>query len=849
MKKALFILLLASKVFSQSFTFVGVIGDSLDNKPIEFANIYVPKLNIGTVSDSSGNFSLAFSQKGNFLVKFSHLGYLDITKEIEIPPKKKISVKLIPKEILLEQTTVIASLPKFRKTPVANYEIEENQIENLIGNRDAGFILENSPSIFVSSLGGGMGDYKISIRGFNHTNIAVMLNGVPVNNPENGEIYWSNWAGIGDVLERINVQRGLGSNPFSVSTVGGSVNFLTKGIYSIENFAKLSIELGSENFQKKTFSFSQTLSNKNLSLTGFLSKKNWNGFADQTWVDEISYYLAIGGIYGNHSLELQAIGSSQEHGQRLTMLTIDEWKARGKNFNSDWGYLNGKPLNLRDNVFHKPTFNLNHNWQIDENWILSNIMYYSYGDGGGTVPPWVNFNRTENGLIDFNGEWIKNSNNINTNFDPKLNFTENALRFTVHRHNWYGLISNIRFKKDNMEISSGLDARYYTAQNYREVSNLLGGDYTIGSSNVNWDVKKLLFKGDKVDYDADSYVRQFGGFVQDEIQLNNILLYANISVSSTGYKRLDYFNYLSNDSQRETNWFDIFGYTIKSGTNYNLDNVNNLFFNIGYFSKAPLAENVYDYTNHKYENVKNEKIFNVEMGYGLKTSEIKFNSNIYYTLWKDKALSETISDINTNQFYFFNLSGASSRHIGIELSTTWRMNSSLKFEGMISNAVNKWTDNVFAVVAPESDPTQKSIVSSYVKNVYVGGSPMTTALFSAEYENNIFKNLSLRINPIVKFYGNHFADFNPNLRSFKSDEGVNSWKLPNYFIADLHISAILNLNTHFIEKLILHFDSFNIFNNKDYIIDALDGTAHNSKSALVWYGRERWWNFSLSFKL
>lgn len=98
------------------------------------------------------------------------------------------------------------------------------------------------------------------------------------------------------------------------------------------------------------------------------------------------------------------------------MLSIDEWKARGKNFNSDWGYLNGKPLNLRDNVFHKPTFNLNHNWQIDENWILSNIVYYSYGDGGGTVPPWVNFNRTENGLIDFNGEWIKNTNNIKFKF-------------------------------------------------------------------------------------------------------------------------------------------------------------------------------------------------------------------------------------------------------------------------------------------------------------------------------------------------------------------------------------------------------------------------------------------------
>ena len=37
-----------------------------------------------------------------------------------------------------------------------------------------------------------------------------MINGVPVNDMENGRVYWSNWAGLSDVTSSMQVQRGLG---------------------------------------------------------------------------------------------------------------------------------------------------------------------------------------------------------------------------------------------------------------------------------------------------------------------------------------------------------------------------------------------------------------------------------------------------------------------------------------------------------------------------------------------------------------------------------------------------------------------------------------------------------------
>ena len=60
--------------------------------------------------------------------------------------------------------------------------------------------------------GGGYGDGRINLRGFNSENVAVLINGIPVNDMENGRVYWSNWAGLGDVTSSMQVQRGLGAS-------------------------------------------------------------------------------------------------------------------------------------------------------------------------------------------------------------------------------------------------------------------------------------------------------------------------------------------------------------------------------------------------------------------------------------------------------------------------------------------------------------------------------------------------------------------------------------------------------------------------------------------------------------
>ena len=82
--------------------------------------------------------------------------------------------------------TGVADIAKDRKTPVAVSTIKEAQIIDKLGNQEFPEILNSTPSVYATKGGGGFGDSKLNIRGFAQENIAVMINGVPVNDMENG---------------------------------------------------------------------------------------------------------------------------------------------------------------------------------------------------------------------------------------------------------------------------------------------------------------------------------------------------------------------------------------------------------------------------------------------------------------------------------------------------------------------------------------------------------------------------------------------------------------------------------------------------------------------------------------
>lgn len=169
----------------------------------------------------------------------------------------------VKREADIEQVVIagVADIAKDRKTPVAVSTIKEAQIIEKLGNQEFPEILNTTPSVYATKGGGGFGDSKLNIRGFAQENIAVMINGVPVNDMENGSVYWSNWAGLSDVTSAMQVQRGLGSSKLAIASVGGTVNIITRAADRKES-GKVSVGVGNDGYYKTLFSYNTGKSQK-----------------------------------------------------------------------------------------------------------------------------------------------------------------------------------------------------------------------------------------------------------------------------------------------------------------------------------------------------------------------------------------------------------------------------------------------------------------------------------------------------------------------------------------------------------------------------------------------------------
>ena len=156
-------------------------------------------------------------------------------------------------------------------------------------------VLNTTPSVYATMQGGGSGDARINIRGFDQRNTAVMINGVPVNDMENGWVYWSNWDGLGDAASSIQVQRGLAAVNLATPSIGGTLNVITDPTANTPGLGYKQ-EFGSRGFLKETL----TLSTGNVgrfAFTGNLVRKQGDGFfstngALATWTDAWAYYGA-----------------------------------------------------------------------------------------------------------------------------------------------------------------------------------------------------------------------------------------------------------------------------------------------------------------------------------------------------------------------------------------------------------------------------------------------------------------------------------------------------------------------------------------------------------------------------
>lgn len=490
----------------------------------------------------------------------------------------------------------VVDVAKDRKTPVAVSTIKAAEIQEKLGSQEFPEILKNTPSVYVTKSGGGFGDSRINIRGFDQKNVAVMINGVPVNDMESGAVYWSNWAGLSDVTSAMQVQRGLGASKLAIASVGGTINVLTK-TSDMKEGGSVSTAVGTAGYLKTQASYNTGVMKNGFSASVLMSATQGRGYVDGTNFEGQNYFIAFGyKPNAKHDIQFTFTGAPQWHNQRSAPISIATYIKYGVNgepntkYNSDWGTLNGEQFNMRRNFYHKPIGSINWDWKINETTKLSTVVYGSWGRGGGSNGTggirgsnYLNaIFRTPAGLVDFDKIYAYNSgktvnlNGVNvtrttngTSGQFQNSFSSGSTSTSVagisrissfNSHDWYGGIVNLNKKvSKNLTLDLGIDARTYLGLHYQDVNSFLGGTSFIDSSNKNLAINQVITEtysvspslnpfasgtvNQKIGYDNDGDVNWLGAFTQLEYSKENFTAFVQAAVSQQGFKRVDRFLY------------------------------------------------------------------------------------------------------------------------------------------------------------------------------------------------------------------------------------------------------------------------------------------------------------------
>ena len=338
-------------------TVTGIVKDPAANESLIGASVLVQGQTAGTVTNLDGRFFLDL-EAGSYVLEISYVGFITQKVNVDIRNGQTTDLEEINLDVNavgLQEVRVVSSMAIARQTPVAVSAVKPKQIMEKLGNQEYPEILKSTPGIYATKQGGAFGDSRVNLRGFDQRNTAVMINGVPVNDMENGWVYWSNWAGLPDVTQYMQVQRGLGAAKIAVPSVGGTINIMTKTTDAIRG-GNIYYGLGNDNYRKIGFTFSTGLSETGWASTISLASTTGDGYVDGTQFESYSYFVNLSKrINDKHSMAFSLFGAPQWHGQRSTDLTMEEFNdsPRGIKYNLDWGYKDGEVEYVRKNYYHK----------------------------------------------------------------------------------------------------------------------------------------------------------------------------------------------------------------------------------------------------------------------------------------------------------------------------------------------------------------------------------------------------------------------------------------------------------------------------------------------------------------
>ncbi|MDD5766421.1 MAG: TonB-dependent receptor [Candidatus Marinimicrobia bacterium] len=646
--------------------------------PIAHANVFISETGEGTISGSDGRFRLSVKQLPCEL-RVCHIAFEP--KVVYVKNLNLGEIFLIPAVLTGEEVLATVSRAVPGKTPVAFTMLEKSDIDNAYFQQDVPMVLNDLPGVFsYSDAGNGIGYSYLKIRGFQQDRIGVMVNGIPMNDPESHAVYWVDH---GDVLSStgdIQVQRGVGNSLYGTSVFGGTVNLATNYLALDTG---LVAETGYGNYTQKGLHLPSTKASlsycgrpwkdQNFIVYSRISRLQSAGYRDGSGAEQTSIHAGIEKNGKDRMTRIEAMSGDEttafswEGVAPVYGFDLDNGKDRRYNFYADPDY-NGGFDNLNQDVFRQTLLSFQHSRKIGDN-LINLTAYRIFGKGyyqqfKGDVDA-EEYNLTEQTIAD--------SESID------------LLRRKWLENGYWGIISHLNHRFAFGELTVGGDIRFYNSEHYGKVAEIYS--------------PSLLSLGNRNYYSDESQKISGALYAHALVDLaKNLTLMVDLRYLGHRY----FFN-------QDTLGAFVNGYEYglsynfidpHLGLNWKIGKGGNAFINYSTAHREPGDGDFYDhddpddypkvkFSSKRFDSplLKTEFLTDFELGTAFSSDKWSAQINLYRMDFRNELIPVEYRYTDADEVYHANAD--QTIHQGVEATVSSQINSWLKIDGNLTYADNR----------------------------------------------------------------------------------------------------------------------------------------------------------------
>ncbi len=721
--------------------------------------------------------------------------------------------------------TVLPLVPEPVADDIPTLSFEEMESEDLASNISS--VLSAGRDPFLNAVAFNFGVVRFKPRGYEGDFSSTFINGIPIDNIDNGFTPYPIFGGLNDVMRNREVVIGLRNNNF---TFGDPLVSSNVDVRASKQRKQLLVGYAASNRSYRhrltaTYSSGPNAKGWSYTISGSVRMAD-EGYIPGTYYNGKSYFFGMDKKLKRSLFSVVVFGAPTENGRQSGSTAEMKWLAGSNYYNPSWGYQNGKKRNANSGYIHQPVAIASWEWKISPATTLLTSAFGLKGKRSVTGIDWYNapdprpdyYRNLPSFLSDADqkksvAELLMNdeaSRQINWNELYRTNYENLATINQVDgiagksvsgKRSLYVLQERITDQQKltfNATINSRLSEHtYFTGgaffiaqknKNYQQLNDLLGGDFYVNlnqfaerdfpndPSAYQYDIEqpnRIIKEGDQFGYNYEIDLQKTTAWWQIAFNYRKIDFFIATEFSLLNYFRtgLNRNGLFPQNSKGRSAILSFQSISVKSGITYKIDGRNYLYLHSASYTRPPLYDNVFvsiRTRNDLQDNIKQETVFITEGGYILNAPSARLRITGYLSQMNDKMKVYTFYHESYRSFVNYAVENIDKLSFGTELGAEIKLLPN--FSGTLIAAVGRYYYNSRQKATISVDNTAEIVDKQEIfsKNYHVGTTPdhAVSATLSYRSPKYWFANLT------GNYFGRSWLDINPIRRTVAATSGI-----------------------------------------------------------------------------